>query len=262
MNRRLLALVAAAGVAAATPDASGDGAAAPEARAHFERGDQLLKMGEFDDAIVEFKRAYELSPAPGLLFNIAQAYRAKKDRERALYFYTTYLREDPNAPEREYVEERIKELTREPEPPPQVPVDDQLAPAPSPAEPAVPPAIRVDGEEPARGRGLRIAGAITAGGGVVLGVAAVFFGARAVSASHEISSAFEQGETWNADRTALWERGRRDQTTAVVLGIAGGAAIATGSILFVMGLRAERDSISVVAVPSAGGGQVALRCGF
>jgi tetratricopeptide (TPR) repeat protein len=231
--------------------------AVPEARAHFERGDQLFKIGQFDDAIVEFKRAYELSPAPGLLFNIAQAYRAQKDREHALYFYTTYLREDPNAPEREYVEERIKELKQEPEP-----RADEPASTPAPPAPAVAPEIRADATEPSGGRGLRVAGAITAGGGVVLGVAAVFFGARAISASHEISSAFAQGETWNADRTALWERGRRDQTTAVVLGIAGGAALATGSILFVMGLRARHDSISVVAVPSAGGGQVALRCGF
>jgi len=255
MSRRLLALVAAAGIAASTPDAFGDAAGEREARAHFERGDQLLKIGQFDDAIVEFKRAYELSPAPGLLFNIAQACRAKKDGEQALLYYTNFLREDPNAPERAYVEERIEELRRE-------------APAPAPASPmpeapAPPSSIRVEAPEPTGGgRGLRIAGAITAGSGVALGVAAVIFGARAASASDEISSAFAQGETWNAERTALWERGRRDQTAAVILGIAGGAAIATGSILFVLGLRAERDSVSVVAVPSAGGGRVALRCAF
>src|SRR5262249_44095985 len=97
-------------------------AADAQARSHYELGQRHYNVGDFDRAIDEFKRAYEISPAPGLLFNIAQAYRAKKDREHALYFYTTYLREDPEAPEREYVEARLRELplTEPPvsEPPP------------------------------------------------------------------------------------------------------------------------------------------------
>src|SRR4051812_18272354 len=35
-------------------------------------------LGEWDKAIAEFKRAYELSEAPTLLFNLAQAHRKKR----------------------------------------------------------------------------------------------------------------------------------------------------------------------------------------
>src|SRR4051812_48415736 len=80
------------------------------ARQHYETASRLYNTGEFDAAIGEFKQAYGLSPAPGLLFNIGQAYRAKKDYEHARYFYTTYLREDPDAPEAAYVRARMQEM--------------------------------------------------------------------------------------------------------------------------------------------------------
>src|SRR5262245_13268098 len=183
MTRRLLALAAAAGILASAPAALADVSRDREARDHFERGDQLLKIGAYDGAIDEFKRAYELSPAPGLLFNIAQAYRAKKDREQALHYYSEFLRADPNAPERAYVQERIDELKREIE---------AQAPPPPTSQPAPPAAVATEvPPPPSGGGGLRLAGAITAGGGVALGIAAAFFGARAASASDEISSAFE-----------------------------------------------------------------------
>jgi len=67
------------------------------------------ELGAFDDAIVEFKRAYELTSAPGLLFNIAQVYRMKKDAEQAVFFYKTYLRLMPDAPNRGDVEALIVE---------------------------------------------------------------------------------------------------------------------------------------------------------
>ena len=79
-------------------------AAADLAREHYERGLAKYNLAEFDAAIVEFKQSYELSKAPRLLFNIAQAYRLKKDYASALYFYNTYLRADPNPPNLDDVE--------------------------------------------------------------------------------------------------------------------------------------------------------------
>src|SRR3954467_9380238 len=76
-----------------TPAPSGD-----PARDHYERGLGKYNLAEFDAAIAEFKQSYELSKAPRLLFNIAQAYRLKKDYESALYFYSTYLRAEPSPP--------------------------------------------------------------------------------------------------------------------------------------------------------------------
>ena len=67
------------------------------------------ELGQFDDAIDDFKRAYELTSAPGLFFNLAQVYRMKKDAEQALYFYSTYLRLVPDATNRADVEALIVE---------------------------------------------------------------------------------------------------------------------------------------------------------
>src|SRR5262245_44579908 len=66
-----------------------------EARRLYEAGLGAYNLGNFDEAIKSFSDAYALSAAPGLLFNIAQSHRLKKDYERATYFYQTYLRLKP-----------------------------------------------------------------------------------------------------------------------------------------------------------------------
>lgn len=54
--------------------------------------------------------AYELSNQPQLLFNIAQALRAKRDHAAALVFYRNYLRLVPNAPNRADAESLALEM--------------------------------------------------------------------------------------------------------------------------------------------------------
>jgi tetratricopeptide (TPR) repeat protein len=102
----------------ARAEAIDDDVAEREARGHYEQATRLYNVGEFDAAIAAYKRAYLRSPAPGLLFNIAQAYRAKRDAQHALYFYDAFLRADPDAPERAFVEARMAELRAMPPPPP------------------------------------------------------------------------------------------------------------------------------------------------
>jgi tetratricopeptide (TPR) repeat protein len=83
-----------------------------EARDHYNKGILHYDLGEIDNAIAEFRQAYAISAAPGLLFNIAQAYRFKKDYEQALHFYSTYLRLQPNAVNRADVAARVQEMER------------------------------------------------------------------------------------------------------------------------------------------------------
>jgi tetratricopeptide (TPR) repeat protein len=83
-----------------------------EAREHYTQGMRHFDLGEVDDAIKEFRAAYQISAAPGLLFNIAQAYRTKKDYENALQFYKNYLRLQPRAPNRVDVEARVAEMEK------------------------------------------------------------------------------------------------------------------------------------------------------
>jgi hypothetical protein len=92
------------------PAPAGDDAKRAEAKSLYEHGLSAYNLGKFPEAIAAFTKAYELSNAPGLLFNIAQSHRLNKDWEKASYFYSTYLRLKPDAPNRADVEARIKEM--------------------------------------------------------------------------------------------------------------------------------------------------------
>jgi len=76
----------------------------------YKAGITHYNLGEYDQAIAKFKEAYGISNVPGLLFNIAQAYRLKKEYDQALSFYRTFIRLKPDAPFRKDVEARIKEM--------------------------------------------------------------------------------------------------------------------------------------------------------
>ena len=129
MTCALLSLVAAA------PARAEDKVAARE---HWERGTTYYDLGKYDDAIKEFEQAYEAKNDPAFLYNLAQSHRLAGHPAEALRFYRTYLRNDPKAPNRAYIEARVKDLEKtvaqlpSPEPPTSV-LPPALAPAPAPA---------------------------------------------------------------------------------------------------------------------------------
>ena len=83
-----------------------------EARQLYRQGARLYNLGQFEAALAAFERAYALSGAKPLLFNIAQAHRLAGPGhcERALRAYTAYLREEPNTSNAEEVQKRIEEM--------------------------------------------------------------------------------------------------------------------------------------------------------
>lgn len=108
-----LVLSSAASVNAAPPTAESNRAAdLRTARELYDKGITAYNLGEYDTAVAQLKRSYELSKAPQLLFNIAQAYRAKGDHRQALMFYRTYLRLIPNARNRADAETLALEMER------------------------------------------------------------------------------------------------------------------------------------------------------
>jgi tetratricopeptide (TPR) repeat protein len=88
--------------------------AAAEAKVQYDKGTRAYNVGKFDQAIAAFTRAYELDPAPMLLFNIAQSYWKKGENERAVFFYRRYIDADPRTEQRARVEARIRELEASP----------------------------------------------------------------------------------------------------------------------------------------------------
>jgi hypothetical protein len=88
-------------------------APAAEAKRHYEEGTKAFNLGEFSRAIAEFKAAYNAKPDPLLLYNIAQSYRLAGDPAQALFFYRSFLRNMPDAPNRKEIEGRIRTLEKQ-----------------------------------------------------------------------------------------------------------------------------------------------------
>jgi tetratricopeptide (TPR) repeat protein len=222
MTRWLLLVVALAGALSPSPaQAIDDDTAEREARAFYEQATRLYNVGELDQAISFYKQAYLRSPAPGLLFNIAQAYRAKRDARQALYFYEAFLRADPDAPERRFVEARMAELRAMPALPP-----------PSPGE-------RDDRQA------LRTAGGVTLGAGAGLVVAGLVYAVKAHGAFDEVAAGGDPAP------------GKSSETRAIVLTGAGVVTMMTGAAMFYVGSRPV--SVAPVLAPGGAGLHVTTR---
>lgn len=97
---------------ARTPIAYAQSRPALEARHLYEEGARWYRQGEYEKAVAAFERAFVISQAKPLLFNIAQAYRLAGPTfcARAQQAYERYLREDPAASNAREVAERISEM--------------------------------------------------------------------------------------------------------------------------------------------------------
>lgn len=152
-----------------------DAAATEEARGHFERGTRAFDTGDYELAVTEFQRAYELTQHPDLLFNIYSSAERAGQIELALASLERFLAEGEIEPERRPVlEERLANLRQRLE-------TQRVEAAPEPEvtepEPAVPPTPEPEAAEaePAPG------GVHPAGVGVLIaaGVLAASFGVLA-----------------------------------------------------------------------------------
>jgi hypothetical protein len=83
---------------------------AATAKACYKRGRTHYQLGEYREALKEFKEAYRLKPDASLLYNIAQCHRQLGELADAIKFYGNYLREAPEAANRNEVERQVREL--------------------------------------------------------------------------------------------------------------------------------------------------------
>jgi len=237
------------------------GDAMQEAKDHYDRGMSHYELGEFTAAVEEFKAAYALSQAPGLLFNLAQASRLGKDYEQSLHFYRAYLRARPDAANREDVEKRIAELEpivekrrraeAERLPPPPVP-----APLPTSAA-ADKPIVLL----PPSGRPTKIAGVVV--GVIGLGAlgAGVGLGVASLDAQNKLSKLATQMGSWSAEQSKLYNTGKTDAAVSTALYVVGGVAVATGVILYAVGVKRDRARFAVAPLPG-GGAHAVVACDF
>jgi tetratricopeptide (TPR) repeat protein len=252
------------------------------AKKHYDQGITHYNLGEFDAAVTEFKAAYALTSEPGLLFNVAQAYRLKEDYKQALYFYKTYLRIVPDAPNRADVERWIAELERlqseqtklknsKPQdaipaggkPPPTEP--GATKPRAEPPPPVEPPTVvqPAPAAAPARGRTWKIAGLSTAGAGLVLLGVGAWMGSVAAGDWDDINQYADQNGTWNATYQDKWDEAESYDTLSTVAYVGGAAAVLLGGTFYYLGMRDAAESRTEVGVAlGRGSATLTLAWGF
>lgn len=76
---------------------------AAQAQAHFD-------LGEYQEAIRDFRDAYRLVPSPGFLYNLGQSYRLEGDCVSATTMYENYLRLAPKSRYRPIVKKHLSKL--------------------------------------------------------------------------------------------------------------------------------------------------------
>jgi tetratricopeptide (TPR) repeat protein len=227
-----------------------------EAREHYATGMRHYDLNEIDDAIDEFRKAYSISGAPGLLFNIAQAYRLKKDYEHALQFYRNYLRVQTRAPNRKDVEARVVEMEQLIKEAQQVSSErphgvipptqgDAEEPASEPTPPTdLPPAATAAQPQVAASRDFihskqALAGLAVGAVGVAALITAAGLGGAALSAKNDYNSGCDAG---------LCDQSRWDAAHGMALGTdvligVGAAAVVTGVILILTRPKAPKTAM-------------------
>ena len=80
-----------------------------QAKRQFEQAEKYYKVGDFQKAADHYAKAYGLVPLSPLLFNLAQCQKQLGNCERAVFYYETYLRENPNAPNAQLAADLLEE---------------------------------------------------------------------------------------------------------------------------------------------------------
>lgn len=214
--------------------------------------------GEYADAIALWQRAYDLTHAPGLLFNLGQAHRLKGDCTKALELYDAYLRAEPDASDRDQVNQAIGICK-------QIEVDrvehERQAAAEAERRAREREAARAAEAEArlarvreavARDRARRRVGLIGIEVGVVVAAIGGGFG---YEADHYAGVVAHHTGEWDAAAQRAQDLGRRDNAIGAGLLIGGAAIVATGVTLWVIGSREHRVE-AAVTVSATGGGLV------
>ena len=215
-------------------------------------GQRAYDDKRYDDALVLWKRSYDMSRLPALLFNIAQAYRLRAHPGNctiAVERYRKFIELDPKSPRRATAESLVREL--------EPCAAKEVAPkdiAPAAVAPVVVAPLPTTPLRDDPGSTKRVAAYVVGGSGIALALTGVYFGAKARSLGDEVTTACAHGCDWStvAGKDADGRSAERKQWLFYGLGA---TALATGGVLYWLGTR-ERPTSPVAVVPRGDGAVV------
>jgi hypothetical protein len=235
------------------------------AKDHYLKGNKAFDLGLYDDAIKEYMAAYQLKDDVALIYNIAQAHRLAGHSAEALRFYKVYLIKEPQARNRTEVEQKIVELKKlveqqkrteamppesaikpepagKPEPTNETPAvpatgsESSVSPAPTPTQDQT--GAQPQSELLNSGRTMKFAGVGLAAGGLALVGVGIGF---AVMANQNIDALNNINMMKGVFDPSKESAAGLDRTLeGVFLGV-GGAAVAVGATLAILGWRKGRQ---------------------
>lgn len=264
MTHLNLALVAA--ILAAPVMASAEEPIPQKARKLAEHGREMHDKGDYARAIIAFKEAYVIAPSPGLLFNLAQAYRLQGNCDDASLMYRRYIATNPAPDARAIAEGHLYTVERcAKKRALNIPLDESMAYLNVPPPPG-PEQVIVQARHDTTDRATRptrlkqdVGLGVTLGGSAAL-VLAGYFGYRSYDASQEVEAAYARGAKWK-EIEAIHDRGESSARAAKIFGIGGGLAVASGVTLFLLGKREER-AMPLAVTPRAQGAEVSYAWEF
>ncbi len=211
--------------------------ATAQAREHFKAAQLHYALGEFEDAVKEFREAYRLRQEPAILYNIAQSYRQMRQWREAYFNYQQYLNLKKDAPNREEVEQLADQMRKRMDAEEEqksriaaVPVKTETvlpqAPPPVVAEPT--PLFATATEK--RGSSLKYAGYGAIAAGAVAETLAFVFHGSAQTAADQFNQKYQSGQLTAADSSLRDDAQSKGKLATFAL-IGGAVLIATGATL-------------------------------
>ena len=261
-------LLSSISTAVADDDATAENQALAQER--YDAGKRAYDIGAFDEAITEWKKAYQFFGAPDFLFNIAQAYRQKRDYNEAVFFFNAYLRASPTAPNHAEVEALRDEMValqdREQQmknaPPQDVqPVESatgsdavgqgEVSPTTT-AEVSTEPSVEVPTQPMAlpqdHGASWRLGGIVAGSTGLAFAATGLVLALSAQSKEKDLESAAASQEPWSSDFEDLEASGKRNATIGASLMIVGGLGVVGGVAAYMLG-SSKRDERALTLAP-------------
>ncbi|HEX4454511.1 MAG TPA: hypothetical protein VH143_26800 [Kofleriaceae bacterium] len=226
-----LALAARAAFADPTPDAA----------QLYRDGQAAYDQARYDDALAAWQQSYALSHAPGLLYNIAQAYRlraAAGDCATARERYQQFIAAVDSSPQRELAQHYIGELAACASPPP---------PSPAPTG-ATSPAVAHDDDNALRTRELEVGATGVVGLGLL--VTGIALGHHASTLGDQVTAACSVSCNWSTEKS-IDAAGHRDSALGWTFGTIGAVALVGDAALYYFGIR--EHGVGVTASASGGG---------
>jgi hypothetical protein len=218
--------------------------AEPEARRLAAEGMRLFTVGDYEEAIRAFKASYLRLPAPGLLYNMAQAHRLLGHCPEATVLYRQLAANGSAGTLRGLAQDRLTELGECPAAPavPSSPTSSPSQRRPPGAAPP-PPGSMISAVPPAPvstpsrlGRRMAVIGAGVGAG--ALAAAGIWFGRQARSDQDRVSHLFDTGGMWSPAFGAADEDGRRHEQYAY---LSAAGSLVLGGVAAWLGFRQWHD---------------------